>query len=242
MKKPHFFKSYTRVIRSLMSRHDEPEAMSLAVGGDFEVVGLLEYFLLLQCGLQRNQTVIDVGCGSGRLAFQLREYLKGLYIGIDISPELLEYARKISDRPDWKFYPAPGVTIPEADNSADFICFFSVFTHLHHEESFKYLMDARRVMKPGGRIIFSFLEYSLPCHWDLFMNSLKDTSPDKVMNQFISRDAIQIWADFLELQILEMHDGDKPHIHLDRVIRWEDGNEMRDRGYLGQSVCILTKK
>ena len=119
-----FVKSYVTLTTALLSAHDEKKAMSLAVGGHFEAVGLLEYFLLLQNGLQRNHTVVDVGCGSGRLAVQLREYLEGTYIGIDVIPDLFEYARKISNRPDWKFYAAPGLTIPEAANSADFICFF----------------------------------------------------------------------------------------------------------------------
>ncbi len=206
------------------------------MGGDFEVVGLLEYFLLLQNGLKREHTIIDVGCGSGRLAFQLREYLKGLYIGIDIVPELFRYAQQISNRPDWKFYAASGLTIPESDDSADFICFFSVFTHLLHEETFGYLEDARRVIKPNGKIIFSFLEFLIPSHCSIFQNSLADTRPDKVLNQFISRDAIKAWADHLGLSIVEIDDGDKPHINLDRVVRWDDGAEMKEKGNLGQSI------
>ena len=35
---------------------------------------------------------------------------------------------------------------------------FSVFTHLLHEESFIYLEDFKRVLKPGGSVVFSFLE------------------------------------------------------------------------------------
>lgn len=216
--------------------------MSLAVGGDFEAVGLLEYSLLLQNGLKREHTVIDVGCGSGRLAVKLRDYLRGLYVGIDIVPELLRYARSIANRPDWKFYAAPGLTIPEADDWADFICFFSVFTHLLHEEAFKYLTDARRVIKPNGKIIFSFLEFLIPSHWHIFQSSLADTRPDKVLIQFMSRDAIQAWAAHLGLSIVEVNDGDKPHVRLNAELRWDDGREMREIGTFGQSICVLTKK
>jgi len=215
--------------------------MSLAVGGDYEAAGLLEYYLLLQNGLRREQAVIDVGCGSGRLAFQLREYLTGLYVGIDVVRELYSYTQKVCDRPDWKFYTAPGLTIPEADNFADFICFFSVFTYLLHEETFKYLKDARRVIKPGGKIIFSFLEFAMPSHWAVFENSVSDTSSDRVLNQFLSRDAITAWAEHLELSVLEINGGGEPCITLDRVIRWKDGREMKEKGAFGQSVCILTK-
>src|SRR5262245_30094196 len=111
----NFLESYKKETARLLETHEETKAMSLAVGGNFEAVGLLEYFLLLQNGLQKNHTVIDVGCGSGRLAYFLREYLDGLYIGIDIVPELFQYAEKISNRPDWRFYAPPGLTIQEPD-------------------------------------------------------------------------------------------------------------------------------
>lgn len=242
MKIPSFLSSYKRHVQNLLGDQPEEQAMSLAVGGDFEAVGLLEYYLLLQQGLKPADTVVDVGCGSGRLAYQLRNYLSGLYVGIDVVPELFQYAARLCDRPNWKFYAAPGLKIPEPDNSADFICFFSVFTHLLHEETFKYLEDARRVVKPGGKIIFSYLEFAIPSHWFIFKSSLAAIGQDAVLNQFISRDAIMAWAERLKLSIAEISDGDKPHIPLaDTLVKWDSGREMRECGNLGQSVCVLTK-
>lgn len=241
MRFPDFRKSYKIRTKELIKSHDIKKAMSLAVGDNFEAVGLLEFYLLLQNGLEKNHTVIDVGCGSGRLAYQMREYLDRNYIGIDVVRELFEYAEKICGRPQWKFYEAPGLTIPEKDSYADFICFFSVFTHLLHEESYKYLEEAKRVIKPGGKIIFSFLEYKIPSHWTVFAQVLKDNNPDKILNQFLSRDAIESWALHLDLKIINIFDGDKPHIKLVEKIKWNDNREMKDFGNLGQSICILTK-
>ena len=239
MKIPDFKKSYRKAVDRFKGKYDEKKAMSLAVGGEFEAVGKLERALLVQYGLMPEHTVIDVGCGSGRLAFQLREYLTGKYIGMDVVPDLFGYAERICQRPDWKFYEAPGVTIPEPDNSADFICFFSVFTHLLHDESFLYLKDAQRVLKPGGKIVFSFLEFRILSHWAVFENYVEDPDPDKILVQFLSRDAIEAWAEHIGLRVIDMHDGDKPHIKLSEVVRGEDGTEMRDLGMLGQSVCVL---
>jgi SAM-dependent methyltransferase len=241
IKEAYFISTYTKHIESLRQKHDEETAMELFVGGSFEAVGLLEYFLLLQNDLERGHTLIDVGCGSGRLAFQLKEYLEGLYIGIDVVSEVLQYTKKKCNRADWKFYKSPGSIIPEPDNSADFICFFSVFTHLFHEETFKYLKDASRVIKPGGKIIFSFLEFALPSHWHIFETFIADARPDKVLFQFISRDAILAWADHLGLSVVEIIDGDKPHVKLSKTVRWDNGREMTEQGNLGQSICILTK-
>jgi len=242
MKWPNFKKSYEKQTKELLKTHDTKKAMSAAVGGDFEAVGQLEYALLLQYGLEKTHTVIDVGCGSGRLGFQLRKYLDGKYIGIDVVRELFTYAQSICERPDWAFYEAPGLSIPENNDCADFICFFSVFTHLLHEESYRYLEEASRVIKPKGKIIISFLEFKISSHWWIFEQVLADKRPDKVLNQFISRDAIESWVTHLGLDIVSIHDGDKPHIKLNDIVKWDDGREMVGHGTLGQSVCVLTKQ
>jgi ubiquinone/menaquinone biosynthesis C-methylase UbiE len=241
VKIPNFIKAYNRQTKHLLRQYSKKEAMSRAVGGDFDAVGMLEYFLLIQNGLQRQQTVVDVGCGSGRLAVQLKDFLDGEYIGTDVVPALYKYAQKLCGRPDWKFLSAPGLTIPISDNYADFICFFSVFTHLLHEESYRYLEEAKRAIKPSGKIVFSFLEFSISSHWSIFQDMVGDNRPDRVLTQFIGRDAIQAWAAHLNLQILEIADGDKPHIKLDKVVRWDNGQEMKEMGNLRQSICVLTK-
>jgi ubiquinone/menaquinone biosynthesis C-methylase UbiE len=242
MELPNFIKSYKKQTTELLKTQNKEKAMSAAVGGDFEAVGKLEYSLLLQYGLEKTNTVVDVGCGSGRLANQLRRYLDGRYIGIDVVEELFKHAESICERPDWKFYKAPGLLIPEKDNYADFICFFSVFTHLLHEESYRYLEEATRVIKPNGKIIVSFLEFRIPSHWCVFEQVLANKRPDKVLNQFLSRDAIESWASHLGLNIVAIHDGDNPHIRINEVVRWDDGREMVEYGNLGQSVCVFTKQ
>jgi len=241
MKLPDFVERYRKLTAAILRAHDRERAMSLAVGGEFDAIGRLEYFLLLQHGLQPGHTVIDVGCGNDRLAVQLREYLRGRYVGIDVVPELYRHAESLCARPDWRFCDAPGLSIPEPDGSADFICFFSVFTHLTHEQSYKYLSDARRVLKPGGLVAFSFLEFAQPAHWAAFQALVDDADPDKVLNQFISRDAIAAWSAHLDYTVLAVNDGDKPHIRLPTPVRWDNGTEMRELGHLGQSVCVLAK-
>lgn len=241
MKIPHFRVGYLSKTKALVDVEDEETAMSKAVGGEFEAVGTLEFALLKQEGLLPEHTVIDVGCGSGRLTLQLRDYLTGTYVGLDVVPDLFEHARRLCNRHDWRFYEAPGTNIPEPDASADFIAFFSVFTHLLHEETYRYLEDSFRVLKPGGKIVFSFLEYAIPDHWAVFEASVKDTTPDKVLNQFVDRDMIQGFASRTGFEVVLMHDGNRPHIPLDHPVHWEDGRTMTGLGNLGQSVCVLKK-
>jgi ubiquinone/menaquinone biosynthesis C-methylase UbiE len=241
MKSPDFSKSYLQKTAELLAAQPEDIAMSQAIGAEFDAMGTLEFQLLKEAGLQPQNSLIDVGCGSGRLAVKLKDYLTGEYIGIDVVPDLFQYASRLCGRSDWRFYIAPGTNIPEPDASADFIVFFSVFTHLLHEETYRYLEDCSRVLKPGGKIVFSFLEFAIPSHWAVFNSSVLDTRPDKVLNQFIDRDMVKGFASKLGLHVESIHDGDKPHIRLDSSVTFDDGRTMTGMGNLGQSVCVLSK-
>jgi len=58
--------AYIDHVRRLEQRVEcKDEAMRLAVGGEFDAVGKLEYYLLRSLGLSSGHLVIDVGCGSG---------------------------------------------------------------------------------------------------------------------------------------------------------------------------------
>ncbi len=234
--------SYQHFVKSLKQSMNDEEAMKLAIGdGDFDAIGILERELLIDCGLAPDHYLIDVGCGSGRLAKPLARYLTGKYLGIDIVKDLVEYARNAVNRPDWQFVVAKNeLQIPEKDSQADMVCFFSVITHLLHEQSYIYLQEAKRVLKPGGKIVFSFLEFKIDAHWHVFEETIKGMG-HTVMNQFISRDGIMAWAKHLDLTIESIHDGDKPHFLLSEPVVLGDGQIFTDQGHLGQSVCILSK-
>lgn len=239
---PNSVRNYIDWARKMIAERGEDQAMSMVVGGNYEAYGILQRCLLIQCGLKPDHTLIDVGCGSGRLPFQLRDYLTGRYIGIDVVPELLKYAQEKCARPDWKFYLAPGLTIPEPDASADFISFFSVFTHLLHRESYPYLQDALRVLKPRGRLVFSYVEFAVRDHWGAFEGNMANPDPDKILLQFMSREGIRAWADHLHVGKLEFHRGDERYVKLDRPLRWDNGAEWGpSQRNFGQSLCILTK-
>ena len=241
--KTDFRKTHLSLFRQLRSTHSEDEAVRLAVGGDFRGYGLLLREALQFHGLTTEDYLIDVGCGSGRLAQPLSEYLKGKYLGIDVVPGLVEYARKLVARPDWRFDVAEGLTIPEADQQADMVCFFSVLTHLLHEESFVYLREARRVLKPGGKIVLSFLDFHIADHWDSFENSVRDIGVGaQPLNMFLCPDMLREWAKRLELEIETIHDGDEPYLPLSAPISFENGRTLQDHAALGQSVCVMVRR
>lgn len=231
---------YETFVQNLMGQHSHPVAMELAVGGEFANMGFLQRELLIASGLKPDSFLIDVGCGSGRLASQLTNYLPDNgYLGIDVVPELLEYAREKYSRPGWRFEVANGFTLPATDGLADMVCFFSVFTHLRHEESFLYLRDTKRALKPGGKAVLSFVEFLIPSHWHVFEVDVANMNANVPPNQFLSRDALHAWAHHLGFAVEAIYDGDKPHIPLSQPVTLSSGTTFTDKGYMGQSICVL---
>ena len=122
------------------------------------------------------------------------------------------------------------------------VCFFSVLTHLLHEESFVYLREAKRVLRTGGKIVLSFLDFRLPTHWSYFEFNLADIGiGSHPLNVFISPDMLRVWAAHLELEVETIIDGTEPYVPLPSPIKLEDGTILKDRGSVGQSICVLIR-
>ena len=217
--------------------------MHAAVGGEFHAFGVIEREMLRFFGLKPNDMLIDVGCGSGRLAIPLSKDHPGGYLGTDLVEDLLDHARAHCDRPDWRFEAVDGLAIPAPDGEADMVAFFSVLTHLLHEQSYLYLEEARRVLRPGGRIVFSFLEYALPGHREVFEATVEQARHPGIhpLNVLIEREAIRYWSERLGLPIVEIRDGREGFVPLPTSLALEDGGTIHGPAALGQSICVLEK-
>lgn len=233
------YKKYVGLLKTLKFKNP----LELAVGGEFRAFGIIEREILRLYGLRPHHMLIDVGCGSGRLAIPLSTDHPGGYLGTDLVEDLIAHAKARCNRPDWRFEAVDELKIPAADASADMVCFFSVLTHLLHEQSYLYLEEARRVLKPGGRIVFSFLEFANPQHWSHFDSAVEDARLAGVhpLNVFVERVAIEFWAKRLGLTIVEIRDGREYFVPLPEPVELESGKMLENPARLGQAVCVMEK-
>jgi len=148
-----------------------PAEMMFCGDGDYRAIGaeFLGHFIALG-GLAPHERVLDIGCGIGRMAVPLTQYLRapGCYDGIDINADGIAWcSASISTvYPDFRFtrldlrhplYNPAGAqdtaatALPFADASFDFICMISVLTHLETDALTHYAAEAARLLAPGGR-------------------------------------------------------------------------------------------
>jgi ubiquinone/menaquinone biosynthesis C-methylase UbiE len=146
------------VLFQRLLKRGRAQAFEAAVGGDFEKFGKVERDILFSEGLADDGFVIDVGCGAGRLATQLKDRPRLRYLGVDVVPALLDFAREQAGRPDWRFEIVSRTAIPCEDGAATACAAFSLFTHLPESTCLDYLREMRRVLAPGGVAVFSFLD------------------------------------------------------------------------------------
>ena len=142
--------------------------------GDFRAIG--EHLLWLaetRGQLKPDSRILDIGCGSGRLALPLTNFLvRGRYEGFDVVASAIRWCRRNITRqhPQFHFthvslrnsdYSARGgaasqFVFPYRDSSFDCVVAFSVFTHLQFDEICNYLLESHRVLAPGGRLVATF--------------------------------------------------------------------------------------
>jgi ubiquinone/menaquinone biosynthesis C-methylase UbiE len=223
-------------------------AAKLHVGNieNYDKIGCIEAEIIKHYVLKRKDMVpkpmlVDVGCGSGRLARYLSDIENLGYLGTDVVDDLVKYSKSLIKRPDWRFESINGFEIPLEDETADIVCFFSVFTHLLHEQSFVYLREAKRVLSPNGIIVFSFLDFSEPGHQIVFRRLVNTHNERKVLSIFLSHSAIEFWKRELELELIEFLPGSKPMLNIDKPLQLKDGKVLSGRVSLGQSLCLMKK-
>lgn len=208
----HFVDDYQQHVRTLLDTHSRDEAMSLAVGGEWDRLGEMLSDFVLDLGVSNGMRLLDFGCGSGRLAYYLKQKceLSG-YVGLDVVDELLDYAREKVPTPEYVFQNNQSLSLPTDLGVFDVICSFSVFTHLLQTEIYLYLRAMEQSLVPGGQFIFSFIE--LDTHWPVFELSCEAHAhhgqPHPHLNQFLEKSQVTTMLQHLGFETIHFVEADR---------------------------------
>ncbi len=225
---------------SLYESHARAEGDDGVGSGDYDVIGEIEFDVLRAYGLEPSSTLLDFGCGNGRLGIHVVPFLdRGEYIGVDVAPTFLAHAERrlapmtADGSRTIRLIHQTDENFELADDSIDIACAFSVFTHMEHEDMYRYLVALKRVVRPGGRAVVSCLPMNLDAARHIFLTEAAFdpvTRWQRVRNVTTSValvDEIVALAGWSVVTWLPGTQGQAPRL----------SGEMRS---LGQSIVVLT--
>ena len=132
-------------------------------------------FFQQHCDLVPDEAVLEIGCGQGRVARPIAEFLSrtdGEYHGLDVVEEAIAYCQKAyRAEPHFSFHHIPvhnakynrngttypwDYTFPFPDSRFSFVFVGSAFTHMLQPDVDRYCAEIYRVLRPGGRAVVAF--------------------------------------------------------------------------------------
>ena len=164
-------------------------------------------------GIQRSDVFLEIGCGFGRVGALLAPRC-GHWIGTDISGKMIGHTReRLRGLPNVTLIELRQSGLPEvADASVDVVYCTVVFMHLYEWDRFRYVQEAHRVLRPGGRCYFDNITFDSAHGWSVFMASASypvDQRPAHI-SMVSSREELRTYltkAGFLEVAIHDLPNG-----------------------------------
>ena len=128
--------------------------------------------------VKNTDTILEIGCGVGRMGPVLAPICEK-WIGTDVSENMLKFAgsrlRKYNNIElvavnGWDLSPIP-------DASVDLVYCTVVFMHLDEWDRFNYVCEAKRILKPGGRVFIDNYNLLSDIGWEFFIKNMMDYHP-----------------------------------------------------------------
>ena len=142
-------------------RYDEEYFLSACEGYEEFIASKGEYFsrrlqqAFAVAEVTPGMRVLDIGCGRGEVVRRCAQ-LDAQAHGIDYAPTAVRIARKLMTNDETSpvgLYQADAKHLPFVEASFDRVLMFDLVEHLHPWELDRALAEARRVLRPDGRLI-----------------------------------------------------------------------------------------
>lgn len=169
----------------------------------------------------KSTRILDLGCGYGGILYFLREAGYTQVTGVDVSPEQIDFARKLGlenvhcqdvrqflgDVPDGAF---------------DAVIAFDILEHFTKPELFNLLSELHRILALNGKLIVH-----VPNGEGLFFG--KTFYSDLTHEQVFTRASLSQWAHAIGFRLLTVKE-DTPLVHgltsLVRNLIWRTGSSL----------------
>jgi ubiquinone/menaquinone biosynthesis C-methylase UbiE len=154
-----------------------PDGAKMVVAGyvaedQLEESGRHTLDILERCvGINASDVFLEIGCGVGRVGKLLSPRCRQ-WIGTDISGRMLRVAaQRLHGLSNVDLIELGSVGLREIpDTSVDVVYCTVVLMHLFEWDRYRYIQEAFRVLKPGGRCFFDNLDVTSGHGWKVFMD------------------------------------------------------------------------
>jgi len=125
--------------------------------------------IVAETALSAADTVLDIGCGAGRVGVHLAPRCRR-WIGADVSREMLGHTRAaLGSTGHVELVHLTGDGLPASlDGIVDVVYCTTVFMHLEAWDRYRYVKDAFRALKPGGRLYVDSFSLLSEEGWAIF--------------------------------------------------------------------------
>ncbi|XP_035533816.1 putative methyltransferase DDB_G0268948 [Morone saxatilis] len=143
---------------------------------------------------------VDVGCGSGQGTILLAPYFTKV-VGTDISPAQLEVAMSNRKPPNVSYRQCPAEELPFASGEVDLV---TAMTAAHWFDRQKFLLEADRVLRPGGCLALLSYTMDMELEYGDVSNTLNDICKEfyaallPFRNPYIGSSSVKIYADMFD--------------------------------------------
>ena len=127
--------------------------------------------LLELASIGEQDEVLEIGCGIGRLGLVLAPHCR-VWTGADISKNMLTHASgRLRGVSNVRLVRLRDVGLEEfRDSSFDVVYSISVFAHLDEMDRWRYVEEAARVLRSGGRLCIENIDIESDQGWTMFIN------------------------------------------------------------------------
>lgn len=153
-----------------------------------------------------DDDVLEIGCGVGRVGKALAPRCR-TWIGCDVSPRMLRHAaRRLEGLTNVRLVELSGYDLrPIRDESVDVVYCTVVFMHLAEWDRYGYIEEARRVLRPGGRLYVDNISLTTDYGWNFFEASRRyepanrppqigSTSTPQEFEAYLQRAGFTTWS------------------------------------------------
>jgi len=120
-------------------------------------------------GINETDSILEIGCGIGRVGQALAPRC-AKWIGCDVSPNMLGFAKqRLESFENVELHEISGYDLQQIpDASVNAIYCTVVFMHIEEWDRYNYILEAFRVLKPGGRILVDNFSLTTEMGWGMF--------------------------------------------------------------------------